>query len=175
MFLSGRRAFKELVDVVELSQDTMLLHGLHEQGFLVGWTRLRLRTLVLVAWATKPHSTILPALSVSLSDELGRLLNPDDVLVGDPPRGSLGASLLASLWSMYDHLPSAFLLDLFLILVGSFGAVSLPSDDLRQHLVRNMPFGPQDLCSVALRENRNILLVGTWWQVTQIAGGLPLN
>ena len=80
LFLSWRRAFEELVDVVELSQDTMLLHGLHEQGLLVGWTRLRLRTLVLVAWAAEPHSPIFATLSVSLSDELGSLLNPDDVL-----------------------------------------------------------------------------------------------
>ena len=130
MFLSWRRAFEELVDVVELSQDTVLLHGLHEQGLLVGWTRLRLRTLVLVAWAAEPHSTIFPALSVSLSDELWRLLNPDDVLVGDSSSGVFRTSLLAALRSLDDQLPSGLLLDLFLILVGSFGAVSLPSDDL---------------------------------------------
>lgn len=113
----------------------MLLHRLHEQGLLVGWTRLCLRTLVLMPWAAEPHSTIFATLSVSLSDELGRLLDPDDVLVGDSSCAVFRAPLLSALGSLYDHLPQCFLLDLFLIHVSSFGAVPLPSDDLGQYQV----------------------------------------
>ena len=108
----------------------MLLHRLHEQGFLVSGTRLRLRALVLVPWAAEPYSTIFATLSVSLSDELGSLFNPDDVLVGDPSRAVFRAPLLSAFGSLYDHLPQSFLLDLFLIHMSSFGAVPLPSYDL---------------------------------------------